>query len=317
MSSTGKVTRFANFGAFVEIEDGIEGLATSRNFRISTSISPRMPSRQGQKLQFKILKMDREAKKIGLSARAVGKDEPIIDVRSYTSSDSGWPVSARSLTSIPRVTSESIARHRPGPQIRVRAVRPASRRLFLRVPRLAHPDVHRRGLLDPDICSMKRSGLIWIGDLCGILSPSSVPSDSIGALIAMRMSSGFSGLGGSRIAVIPVEGVINDEMAKSVNRHLKQYASDNRVRAILMRVDSPGGGVAASQEIYREVKRAQEEQKKTLVVSMGTVAASGGYYIACPADYIFANPGIDHGQHRRDRRMAQRQRFGWLGQAPA
>lgn len=96
---------------------------------------------------------------------------------------------------------------------------------------------------------------------------------------------------GDRIAVIPVEGVIDDEMAKSVNRHLKQYGDDARVKAIILRIDSPGGGVSASQEIHREVKRLKDEKKKKIVVSMGSVATSGGYYIACPADKIFANQG--------------------------
>jgi protease IV len=91
--------------------------------------------------------------------------------------------------------------------------------------------------------------------------------------------------------MVPVEGVIDDEMAKTVNRHLKQYGDDSRVKAIILRIDSPGGGVSASQEIYREVKRVREEKKKKVVVSMASVAASGGYYIACPADKIFANPG--------------------------
>src|SRR5262249_59430852 len=92
-------------------------------------------------------------------------------------------------------------------------------------------------------------------------------------------------------AVIPVEGVIDSEMAKTVNRHLKQYGDDSRVKAIILRVDSPGGGVSASQEIYREVKRVKEDKKKKIVVSMASVAASGGYYIACPADKIIANQG--------------------------
>ncbi len=136
---------------------------------------------------------------------------------------------------------------------------------------------------------MKRSSLAWIliigAVLCGLF---------VVSLFAMMMlvsdGDGFTG-GGDRIAVIPVEGVIGDEMAKSVNRHLKQYGNDSRVKAIILRVDSPGGGVSASQEIYREVKRVKEEKKKKVIVSMASVAASGGYYIACPADKIFANPG--------------------------
>ena len=100
----------------------------------------------------------------------------------------------------------------------------------------------------------------------------------------------FSG-GGDRIAMIPIEGVIDDDMAKVVNRHLKQYGEDSRIKAIILRVESPGGGVAASQEIYTEVRRLKQEKKKKIVVSMGSVAASGGYYLAAPADIIFANPG--------------------------
>jgi protease-4 len=110
------------------------------------------------------------------------------------------------------------------------------------------------------------------------------------AMMMMSDGDGFVG-GGDRIAVVPVEGVIDDELAKNVNRHLKQYGRDSRVRAIILRVDSPGGGVSASQEIYREVKRIKDENKKKVFVSMASVAASGGYYIACPADKIFANPG--------------------------
>jgi small subunit ribosomal protein S1 len=85
----GKVTRFANFGAFVELEDGIEGLCHVSELSEGHVDKPEDAVRQGQTLQFKILKMDREARKIGLSARAVGKDEPISEARSYSSGDSG------------------------------------------------------------------------------------------------------------------------------------------------------------------------------------------------------------------------------------
>ena len=136
---------------------------------------------------------------------------------------------------------------------------------------------------------MKRSSLAWIlvigAILCGLFVV------SLFAIMAvMSDGEGFS-TGGDRIAVIPVEGVIDSEMAKTVNRHLKQYGDDSRVKAIILRVDSPGGGVSASQEIYREVKRVKEDKKKKIVVSMASVAASGGYYIACPADKIIANQG--------------------------
>jgi small subunit ribosomal protein S1 len=86
---TGKISRFANFGAFVEIEDGIEGLCHVSELSENHVEKPEDAVQIGQTLQFKILKMDAEAKKIGLSVKAVGKDDPIVDVRSYTSSDSG------------------------------------------------------------------------------------------------------------------------------------------------------------------------------------------------------------------------------------
>jgi small subunit ribosomal protein S1 len=84
---SGKISRFANFGAFVEIEDGIEGLCHVSELSEGHVDKPEDAVQVGQTLQFKILKMDPEAKKIGLSVRAVGKDEPVIDVRSYTSSE--------------------------------------------------------------------------------------------------------------------------------------------------------------------------------------------------------------------------------------
>jgi small subunit ribosomal protein S1 len=84
---TGKISRFANFGAFVEIEDGIEGLCHVSELSENHVEKPEDAVQIGQTLQFKILKMDAEARKIGLSVKAVGKDEPLIDVRSYTSSE--------------------------------------------------------------------------------------------------------------------------------------------------------------------------------------------------------------------------------------
>lgn len=136
---------------------------------------------------------------------------------------------------------------------------------------------------------MKRSSLTWIlvigAILCGLFVISLFTIMSV-----MTGGEGFSS-SGDRIAVVPVEGVIDDAMAKNVNHNLKQFGDDSHVKAIILRIDSPGGGVSASQEIYREVKRVKEDKNKKVVVSMASVAASGGYYIACPADKIFANPG--------------------------
>lgn len=90
-----------------------------------------------------------------------------------------------------------------------------------------------------------------------------------------------------KVALIRIEGPIVD--SKNVVDEIKSYAKDFSIKAIILRVDSPGGGVAASQEIYEEVRKAGAQ--KIIVVSMGSVAASGGYYISAPADRIVANPG--------------------------
>jgi protease-4 len=90
-----------------------------------------------------------------------------------------------------------------------------------------------------------------------------------------------------KVALVRVEGPIIE--AKSVVEEIKGYVKDSSVRAIVLRVDSPGGGVVPSQEIYEQVKKAKAAKK--VVVSMGSVAASGGYYISAPADRIIANQG--------------------------
>ena len=92
---------------------------------------------------------------------------------------------------------------------------------------------------------------------------------------------------GDNIALLRVEGPIFD--SKDTIDELKGYVKDSSIKAIVLRVDSPGGAVAPSQEIYEEVRKAVV--KKKIVVSMGSVAASGGYYIAAPASRIIANPG--------------------------
>ncbi len=92
---------------------------------------------------------------------------------------------------------------------------------------------------------------------------------------------------GDKIAIVEVKGVITQ--SSGIIEELQQYAQDQGVKAIVLRVDSPGGGVGPAQEIYREIIKIRP--KKKIVTSMGSVAASGGYYIACASDRIVANPG--------------------------
>ena len=92
---------------------------------------------------------------------------------------------------------------------------------------------------------------------------------------------------GDKIAIVEVKGVISQ--SAGVIEELQQYVDDEGVKGIILRIDSPGGGVGPAQEIYREIIKIKP--KKKVVTSMGSVAASGGYYIACASDRIVANPG--------------------------
>ena len=95
--------------------------------------------------------------------------------------------------------------------------------------------------------------------------------------------------GGSKVALITVEGVILD--SKEIIEQLEKHRTNPTVKAIVLRINSPGGGVSPSQEIYEELIKTRQVDKKPLVASMGSLAASGGYYIASAADVIVANPG--------------------------
>jgi protease-4 len=92
-----------------------------------------------------------------------------------------------------------------------------------------------------------------------------------------------------KIAVINIENVISH--SSDVVRQIKKYADDNSIKAIVLRIDSPGGSVAPAQEIYNEILKVRKNSGKKVITSMGNISASGGYYIACASDKIVANPG--------------------------
>ncbi|MBI2875660.1 MAG: signal peptide peptidase SppA [Candidatus Tectomicrobia bacterium] len=94
--------------------------------------------------------------------------------------------------------------------------------------------------------------------------------------------------GGGKVAVVEVSGVISD--AEETVEQLRKFGENKSIRSIVLRIDSPGGGVVPSQEIYQKVQELRQQGKK-IVASMGSTAASGGYYIACASDKIMANPG--------------------------
>ncbi len=94
-----------------------------------------------------------------------------------------------------------------------------------------------------------------------------------------------------RVGVVEIKGVLTD--SRTIIKQLDRYRDDGTVKAIVLRINSPGGAVGPAQEILREVEKVR--RKKKIVASLGTVAASGGYYIASGADLIMANRGTATG----------------------
>ena len=94
-------------------------------------------------------------------------------------------------------------------------------------------------------------------------------------------------INGDAVGVVEIEGAIAD--ARDAIEQIRKFREDEDIKAIVVRIDSPGGAVGPSQEIYREIRKTVNTKK--VVASMGAVAASGGYYVACAADGIVANPG--------------------------
>jgi protease-4 len=92
---------------------------------------------------------------------------------------------------------------------------------------------------------------------------------------------------GDKVGVVTIEGIITEPTY--INNQINDLAERDDIKAIVLRIDSPGGAVGPAQEIYREVQKLKDQ--KHVVVSMGSVAASGGYYIASAADKIVSNPG--------------------------
>ena len=101
-------------------------------------------------------------------------------------------------------------------------------------------------------------------------------------------ASAFNGFG-DRIGVVDLEGVILD--STTVVQELKKFGDDDSIKGIIIHVNSPGGGVAASEEIYSQVKRIRDQKKKRIVASIATVGASGAYYVSSATNKIYANNG--------------------------
>ena len=138
----------------------------------------------------------------------------------------------------------------------------------------------------------RRSGWFWVALLGGIFAiiviAVCITFTKMVKTLDLSDSGSTPSFGSSSIAVIDVSGVILD--ADKVDKELDKFGDDDNVKAIILHIDSPGGGAAASQEIYHEVLRIREEKHKKIVASVESVGASGAYYIASACDKIYANP---------------------------
>lgn len=107
------------------------------------------------------------------------------------------------------------------------------------------------------------------------------------AAVKTSSEGGLDASGGDKVGVIELKGAISD--SKKPLKDLKAFAEAEHIKAIVIRIDTPGGAVGPSQEIYDAIKKVRA--KKKVVASMGSLAASGGFYIACAADKVYANAG--------------------------
>lgn len=136
----------------------------------------------------------------------------------------------------------------------------------------------------------RRSAWFWVaifgGGLVAVALLFTAMVWSIVRNVSGNDSAGLDGFG-SKIGVIDIDGVILDP--EKTNDELRKFGEDSSIKAIVLHINSPGGGAAASQEIYNEVRRVRADNKKPIIASIESVGASGAYYIASGCDKIYAN----------------------------
>jgi protease-4 len=142
--------------------------------------------------------------------------------------------------------------------------------------------------------AQRRSAWPWVVLVLGIavLGVIAVSLFFASMVKSMDLDAGAGSLnfGDNAIAVIDVSGVITDADTDKIDKQLEKFGNNSSIKAIILHIDSPGGGAAASQEIYHEVLRVRQQKHKKVVASVESVGASGAYYIASACDKIYANP---------------------------
>lgn len=128
---------------------------------------------------------------------------------------------------------------------------------------------------------------LWVLLGCGAFLVLLIAVVTLAGALAGRHGSEFAGFG-DKIGVVDLEGVIIEP--QTMVHDLKEFADDDSIKAIIIHINTPGGGAAASQEIYTEVKRIRDEKKKKIISSVESVGASGGYYVASGTEKIYADP---------------------------
>ena len=133
-----------------------------------------------------------------------------------------------------------------------------------------------------------RSGWFWAGIIGGSIAlVALILVSMLWSTVRTMTGTTTTTFSGDSIAVLDVDGVILD--ADKIDTQLRKFGDDNSVKAIVLHINSPGGGAAASQEIYHEVLRIRQEKHKKIIASVESVGASGAYYIASACDKIYAN----------------------------
>lgn len=151
-------------------------------------------------------------------------------------------------------------------------------------PPFMQPPPPRRGGVGRALAWVFVLLLLGVSVICNLLLLGKNAGSSDGT-VSQTVTSGSSD---QQIAIIPMVGVIDSNMSQQVEKYLEQAQKDSHVKAIVLQIDSPGGTVTASDEIYARLLRFKQEKKVPIVVSMGSLATSGGYYAACAGDYLFA-----------------------------